>query len=188
MPIKKNKYLERKLYMLSDKEASVLKCECKRATAKRNEKNAPYESFNCGDRCINRAVSTECCPSSCPSGPFCKNRRFQLHQDSYVYPVKTEKKGWGLFAGEFIPKGTFVMQYAGEVFSVDTQLGQQRVEQYKYSTCTYLMQTTNNEVIDPTFVGNVARLINHSCEPNCETQKWNVLGEVYVGIFAMKDI
>jgi SET domain-containing protein len=32
-----------------------------------------------------------------------------------VYPVKTEKKGWGLLAGEFIPKGTFIMQYVGEV-------------------------------------------------------------------------
>lgn len=50
------------------------------------------------------------------------------------------------------------------------------------------MRTTNNEVIDPTFVGNIARLINHSCDPNCETQKWNVLGEVCVGIFALKDI
>ena len=50
------------------------------------------------------------------------------------------------------------------------------------------MRTTNNEVIDPTFVGNVARFINHSCDPNCETQKWNVLGEVCVGIFAIKDI
>ncbi len=59
---------------------------------------------------------------------------------------------------------------------------------YKNSTCTYLMKTTNNEVIDPTFYGNIARFINHSCDPNCVTQKWNVLGEVCVGIFAVRDI
>lgn len=74
------------------------------------------------------------------------------------------------------------------MFSTDTDLGQQRVEKYKNSTCTYLMRTTNGEVIDPTFVGNIARFINHSCDPNCETQKWNVLGEVCVGIFALRDI
>ena len=80
------------------------------------------------------------------------------------------------------------MQYVGEIFSVDSELGQKRVAEYKNSTCTYLMRTTNNEVIDPTYVGNIARFINHSCDPNCETQKWNVLGEVCVGIFALRDI
>ena len=188
MPIKKNKYLERKRTILTEKEANAIKCECLRTTTKRNERNMPGQSFNCGDRCFNRATSTECCPSTCPSGAFCRNRRFQLHQDAYVYPVKTEKKGWGLFAGEFIPKGTFVMQYVGEVFSVDSSLGRERVSMYKHSTCTYLMQTTNSEVIDPTFIGSIARLINHSCDPNCQTQKWHVLGEVCVGIFSQKDI
>ena len=188
-PIKKNKYLERKRYMLTEKEASSqLICNCQKASAKKNEKSNPMQSFNCGERCINRCVSTECFASTCPSGPFCKNRKFQLHQNAYVFPAKTEKKGWGLFAGEFIPKGTFIMQYVGEVFSVDTDEGQKRVIEYRKSTCTYLMRTINNEVIDPTYVGNVARFINHSCEPNCETQKWNVLGEVCVGIFSLRDI
>lgn len=50
------------------------------------------------------------------------------------------------------------------------------------------MKTTNNEVIDPTYKGNMARFINHSCEPNCITEKWHVLGETYVGIFALRDI
>ncbi|CDW74666.1 set domain containing protein [Stylonychia lemnae] len=188
-PIKKNKYLERKRHILLEKEANqLLVCNCQRSTIKKNEKTNPLQSFNCGERCINRCVSTECCVQTCPSGAFCKNRRFQLHQNAYVFPAKTEKKGWGLFAGEFIPKGTFIMQYVGEVFSVDSDLGQERVQQYRNSTCTYLMRTTNNEVIDPTYVGNIARFINHSCEPSCETQKWNVLGEVCVGIFALRDI
>jgi len=50
------------------------------------------------------------------------------------------------------------------------------------------MKITQNEVIDPTFKGNMARFINHSCDPNCITQKWNVLGETCVGIFAIRDI
>ena len=30
------------------------------------------------------------------------------------------KKGWGLCAGEKIPKGTFIMQYIGEVVSINS--------------------------------------------------------------------
>jgi SET domain-containing protein len=43
-------------------------------------------------------------------------------------------------------------------------------------------------VIDPTVSGNVARFINHSCDPNCYTSKWSILDEVCVGIFSIKDI
>lgn len=80
------------------------------------------------------------------------------------------------------------MQYVGEIFSVDSEIGRKRIKRYKHSTCTYLMKIENNEVIDPTYSGNVARFMNHSCEPNCETRKWTILNEVCVGIFAIKDI
>jgi len=50
------------------------------------------------------------------------------------------------------------------------------------------MKINNQEVIDPTYKGNLARFINHSCDPNCITVKWNVLGEVCIGIFANRDI
>ncbi len=36
--------------------------------------------------------------------------------------------------------------------------------------------------------GALGRFINHSCKPNCETQKWMVRGELAIGLFASEDI
>ncbi|GIY23184.1 histone-lysine N-methyltransferase NSD3 [Caerostris extrusa] len=37
-------------------------------------------------------------------------------------------------------------------------------------------------------MGNNSRFINHSCNPNCEMQKWEVNGDSRIGIFAIQDI
>jgi SET domain/PHD-finger/AWS domain len=133
-------------------------------------------------------TSTECDPASCPVGHLCQNRRFQRHQNALVYPKNFGDKGFGLVAGEYISKETFVIQYIGEVFSLKSEEGKKRTEAYQKSTCTYMMKLGGNEVIDPTVFGNMARMINHSCDPNCETRKWRVGGEIEVGIVAIKDI
>lgn len=52
----------------------------------------------------------------------------------------------------------------------------------------YFMNIGNGEVIDAARKGNFGRFINHSCDPNCETQKWMVRGELSIGLFAIKDI
>ena len=36
--------------------------------------------------------------------------------------------------------------------------------------------------------GNLCRFMNHCCDPNCETQKWMVNGDIRVGLFALVDI
>ncbi|XP_030888172.1 histone-lysine N-methyltransferase SETD2 [Leptonychotes weddellii] len=41
-------------------------------------------------------------------------------------------------------------------------------------------------IIDATQKGNCSRFMNHSCEPNCETQKWTVNGQLRVGFFTTK--
>lgn len=151
-------------------------------------KNDSNISIDCGPRCLNRLICTECEVKSCPVGALCRNRRFQKQQNKLVYPKPTPTKGWGLFALEPIRKGDFIIQYLGEIFSLSSQVGLKRRFEYAGSTCTYLMKLSPKEVIDPTKKGNVARFINHSCDPNCVTQKWNVMGEVFVGIFAKKEI
>lgn len=44
--------------------------------------------------------------------------------------------------------------------------------------------------IDARKRGNASRMLNSSCDPNCETQKWHdgATGEARVGIFARRDI
>lgn len=192
---KKNIYIDRKKYELSDDEGYL--CSCEKHPVKSSElkeMSIPFDAkkeeelFSCGKRCLNKMVSWECVEHLCPAGISCRNRRFQQHLYEEVYPIKTDSRGWGLCAGDFLPKGTFVMQYIGEVYSIDSPYGLGKLKEYRNRTCTYLMSISKNEVIDPTYKGNLARFINHSCEPNCQTQKWNVLGEICVGIFTLRDI
>jgi hypothetical protein len=43
-------------------------------------------------------------------------------------------------------------------------------------------------VIDATRQGNLSRFANHSCDPNCETQKWFVRGLPRMGVFAKRTL
>jgi hypothetical protein len=52
----------------------------------------------------------------------------------------------------------------------------------------YVMQLTNDLYVDGKFQGNFSRFINHSCDPNCELQRWNVRGRIRIAIVAIKDI
>lgn len=154
----------------------------------RDKDRQEHVSLYCEEKCINRCTFIECSKLTCNCGSLCRNRRFQLQQDALVYPFKTSNKGWGLAAGQHIPVGTFVIQYVGEVFDTETKVGKERLGKYKGCTCTYLMKIEKTQLIDPSNKGSLARFINHSCDPNCITRKWDVLGETCVGIFAIKDI
>ena len=58
----------------------------------------------------------------------------------------------------------------GEVISQEEL--QRRQQQAQRAAHVYFMQLAPGLVIDARRKGNIARLINHSCSPNCETQKW----------------
>lgn len=85
----------------------------------------------------------------------------------------------------FSTKGQFIMEYVGEV--IDEEEKQARLAEGG-ARHHYTMQLMPGEYIDPSRRGNFARFLNHSCDPNCETQKWDVLGEQRMGLFAKRDI
>lgn len=173
--LKKNVYIGRKERKLPIEEIPI--CNCKYSKNKRG----------CADNaCINRALMIECSPKFCQYKELCTNMRFQKRQGSRIKPKKMDKKGWGIVAAENIPGGSFIIEYVGEV--IDSEELERRLDLYSNSKHFYCLTLANGETIDACYKGNLSRFINHSCEPNCATQKWQVMGEIRVGIFAKRDI
>lgn len=142
----------------------------------------------CGDDCLNRMLMIEC-GSRCPCNDYCTNKRFTKKQYANAIPFKCGNKGWGLKAAEdFDNLGTFVMEYVGELLGYEEFVRRTRQYAKKGEVHHYFMALNGEEVIDATLKGGVSRFINHSCDPNCETQKWTVNGELRVGFFTRKEI
>ena len=66
---------------------------------------------------------------------------------------------------------TFVMEYVGEV--LDMPRFRKRAKKYSKDDAQhfYFMALTSELFIDASHKGSVSRFINHSCDPNAETQK-----------------
>ncbi|RVW48860.1 Histone-lysine N-methyltransferase ASHH1 [Vitis vinifera] len=115
-------------------------------------------------------------------------QRFQKREYAKTKLFRAEGRGWGLLATENIKAGEFVMEYCGEVISRTEARGRSQVYVSQGLKDVYIIPLNARECIDATKKGNLARFINHSCQPNCETMKWSVLGEDRVGIFALRNI
>merc|ERR1712179_822071 len=74
-------------------------------------------------------------------------------------------------------------EYVGEV--LDAKMFRKRAKDYARADVQhfYFMALSSEYCIDASEKGNVSRFINHSCNPNAETQKWMVNGEMRVGFF-----
>ena len=76
-------------------------------------------------------------------------------------------QGRGVFAAKRIRKGERIIEYVGEIITVEEE--QLRYDDESMSRHhTFLFQIDEKTTIDSTRRGNIARYINHSCEPNCE--------------------
>uniref|UniRef100_V5E6W1 [histone H3]-lysine(36) N-trimethyltransferase n=2 Tax=Kalmanozyma brasiliensis (strain GHG001) TaxID=1365824 RepID=V5E6W1_KALBG len=177
-----NDYHDKKLGRPPGKFDDYMICDCNSTSGNEDMACTDYSG------CINRMTQIECSSSKCRWGKQCHNQRFHRRQYVNVDIVQTEKKGFGLRAGQDIQKEAFVYEYVGEVMNQPTFLD--RMQQYRVEGIRhfYFMMLQPNEYLDATKKGGKGRFINHSCNPNCSVSKWQVGKHLRMGIFAKRNI
>ncbi|XP_031747240.1 histone-lysine N-methyltransferase ASH1L isoform X2 [Xenopus tropicalis] len=174
--IRSNVYVDVK--PLSGYEATMCNCKC---PDNQSEKG-------CVEDCLNRMIFAECSPNTCPCGEQCNNQCIQRHEwVQCLERFRAEGKGWGIRTKEPLKASQFIIEYLGEVVS-ETEFRNRTIEQYHNHSDHYCLSLDSGMVIDSYRMGNEARFINHSCDPNCEMQKWSVNGVYRIGLYALKDM
>ncbi|KAK1302004.1 Histone-lysine N-methyltransferase ASHH2 [Acorus calamus] len=175
--IKQNIFLHRK--RKSQPIDEIMVCQCR----------PPSDgNWGCGENCLNRVLNIECVRGTCPCGDLCSNQQFQKRKYAKFKWFRCGKKGYGLQLQEDVSKGDFLIEYVGEVLDLPEYEARQRHYASRGQKHFYFMTLNGSEVIDACAKGNLGRFINHSCDPNCCTEKWMVNGEVCVGLFAIRDL
>jgi hypothetical protein len=96
---------------------------------------------------------------------------------STLYEVRRSKiQGRGAFAVKPIRTGQIVDEYWGQ--RITHEEADRRYDDSEGRHHTFLFVLDDDTVLDARFGGNDARFINHSCEPNCETEIED--GHIYI--------
>ncbi|XP_050308292.1 histone-lysine N-methyltransferase EHMT2-like isoform X1 [Anthonomus grandis grandis] len=119
---------------------------------------------------------------------LCNNRLIQKPLSQRFQLFRTESKGWGIKCLNFIPMGSYVCEYIGELMT-DVEAELREDDSYLFDLDN---KETDSYAIDAKFYGNFARFINHSCDPNLHPVKVFVdhhdLRFPRIALFAKKDI
>jgi uncharacterized protein len=96
-----------------------------------------------------------------PASPWIRADRSGIH-------------GAGVFARRAIPDGTRIVEYTGEKItkaeSRRREAQRLRRQERGGDDCVYIFELNRRNDLDGRRRGNVARLINHSCAPNCRAE------------------
>jgi len=96
---------------------------------------------------------------------------------SELYEVRRSKiQGRGAFAIKSIRTGQKVDEYWGQ--RITHEEADRRYEDNDGRHHTFLFVLDDDTVLDARYGGNDARFINHSCDPNCETEI--ARGHIYI--------
>jgi len=147
-----------------------------------------HKNEGCRSGCHNRAIYVECDIDFCSNGENCGNRVIQKMQYAPgLERFMTANKGWGVRARQSVSKGTFILEYTGEIVS-QKEFEKRMLSGYIEDEHHYCLALDSKHMIDAHRAGSECRFVNHSCDPNCEMMKWNVKGLYRMALFAKKDI
>ena len=99
-----------------------------------------------------------------------------------LYKIKNSKiDNKGLYASQDIKNGTKIVEYKGKIITAKET---EKNPKFDNEKAIYLFNLNKKYDLDGDFKFNTARLINHSCNPNCE-----VSGKgLKIWVYAIKDI
>jgi len=97
--------------------------------------------------------------------------------------------GRGIFAIKDIPKKTKIVEYKGKKITKKQadkiyEKSVESAEKNNNSITTYLFELNKKYDLDGNIKDNIAKYINHSCNPNCEV----VNEDDHIWIYSIKDI
>ena len=99
-----------------------------------------------------------------------------------LYKIRKSKiDNRGLYAATNIKKNTKIIEYKGKIITVKETETNPKFDNDK---AIYLFNLNKKYDLDGDFKYNTARLINHSCDPNCEVDGVGLK----LWIYAVKDI
>ena len=125
-------------------------CDCK-----------PSSEHPCDEdsNCLNRMLMFECHPSVCPSVEKCRNMRFQKRQYPPLECFRTiEGRGWGLRSSESLKKGAFIIEYVGELITMDEYRNRMAANQLAGEENYYYLTIDSNRQVS-IFIFNYLILI-----------------------------
>ncbi|UJR31671.1 hypothetical protein I4U23_019152 [Adineta vaga] len=102
--------------------------------------------------------------------------------------AKSGIHAWGLFACEPIAMEDMVIEYVGE--TIRQSVGDLREKHYELEgmNSNYMFRVDSDTIVDATKCGNLARFINHSCDPNCYAKIIPVESQKKIVIYSKRDI